>query len=155
MYEQMRREDRKIEEREMEEILKKAEYGILSTISEDMTPYAIPVNFVYIEKKIYFHCAKGVGHKLKNIKNKPHVCFTVVGETTVLEAQFAMLYESVVAFGTAKEVEVEKKEILKKILEKYSSSYMQEGMVYLEGTAEKAAVYEIEVEHMSGKARKK
>ena len=32
---------------------------------------------------------------------------------------------------------------------------MQEGMVYLEGAAEKTAVYEIEVEHMSGKARKK
>lgn len=155
MVEIMRRKEREIGEREIEEILKEAEYGILATVNEDKTPYAIPLNFVYMDKKIYFHCAKGVGHKLKNIQSEKQVCFTVVGKTEVLESQFSTKYESAVIFGIARETEEKREEVMKKLLEKYCLPYMQEGLAYMERALEKAAVYEIEIEYMSGKARKK
>lgn len=154
--EEMRRKDREIKEKEeIEAILENAEYGILATIKEDKTPYAIPINYIYHNGKIYFHCAKGVGHKVKNIQRESSVCFTVVGETKVLVSQFSMRYESVVIFGKAREMEDGKWEILEKILEKYSLPYMQEGLLYMESVYEKAAVYEIDIDTMTGKARRK
>lgn len=45
MQYEVRREDRKISEEEAMSILQKAEYGVLSTVSEDGTPYSIPLNF--------------------------------------------------------------------------------------------------------------
>lgn len=155
MFETMRRKEREISQQEIEEILEEAEYGILATVNENKTPYAIPLNFVYMDKKIYFHCAKEVGHKVKNMQSEKQVCFTVVGKTQVLESQFSTKYESAVIFGVARETEEKKEAALKKLLEKYCLPYMQEGLTYMERMAEKTAVYELEIEHMSGKARRK
>ena len=155
MFETMRRKEREISQQEIEEILEEAEYGILATVNENKTPYAIPLNFVYMDKKIYFHCAKEVGHKVKNMQSEKQVCFTVVGKTQVLESQFSTKYESAVIFGVARETKEKKEAALKKLLEKYCLPYMQEGLTYMERMAEKTAVYELEIEHMSGKARRK
>ena len=67
MKREMRRKDRMISEEECLKVLEEAEYGSLATISEDGTPYITPLNFVYTDGALYFHCAKDVGHKLDNI----------------------------------------------------------------------------------------
>lgn len=155
---EIRRKDRAIINMwEMEEILEKSEYGILSTVNEDGTPYAVPVSYVYYKGKIYFHCAKDVGHKVENIKNNNSICFTVVGKTQVLVSQFSTIYESVIASGRAENVESEelKAEVFKKILEKYCQAYIDEGLMYMERAGDKASVYEIDIESMTGKARRK
>lgn len=43
----MRRKDREIFGEEIEDILKKGEYGILSTVVMDGKPYAIPISYVW------------------------------------------------------------------------------------------------------------
>lgn len=64
MFYEMRRKDRLLTEKEAKEILSEGEYGVLSTIGEDGYPYGVPVNYVYLNDSIYFHCAADVGHKL-------------------------------------------------------------------------------------------
>ena len=67
MKKEMRRKEKAISADEIKDVLDNAEYGILSTISEDGTPYGTPLNFAYSDGAIYFHCACE-GHKLENIR---------------------------------------------------------------------------------------
>lgn len=156
MFPEMRRRDREISREEIDAILAKAEYGTLSTIGSNGFPYGVPLNFAFMDGAIYFHCALNVGCKVENIKNNPNVCFSVVGYTEPLPDKFATAYESVIIFGTAKEVEADiKKAALVKLIEKYSSDFMDAGLQYIDKLIDKTAVFEISVERATGKACKK
>lgn len=54
---EMRRKEKMISQEEVMEVLETAEYGVLSTVSGDGIPYGTPVNFVFMDGAIYFHCA--------------------------------------------------------------------------------------------------
>jgi len=151
---EMRRKDRKIDQAEATNLLTTCEYGILSTSDENNQPYGIPVNYVYQNDSIYFHCAKS-GHKLDNIKDSPTVSFCVVGKTKVLSSEFATEYESAVAFGIASEIQgTERNGALVAILEKYSPEYITQGMRYIEKNDNATTVIKIDINHMTGKARR-
>lgn len=148
----MRRKDREVTREEAEDILKKCEYGILSTCGEDGVPYGVPVNYAFVNGNIYFHCAKGAGHKLKNIGFSNKVCFTVVGDTKILPDKFSTKYESAVVFGRAYEVTGdEKREVLMYLIKKYSGGHVTEGEKYIKEAADLAGVYKIEPDSISGK----
>lgn len=61
---------------QIEQILAGTNIGRMATIGADGYPYITPVNFVYYQGKIYFHCAPE-GEKLDNIARDPRVCFQV------------------------------------------------------------------------------
>ncbi|WP_136806788.1 pyridoxamine 5'-phosphate oxidase family protein [Desulfosediminicola flagellatus] len=58
------------------EILRRCTVGRLATIGVDGYPYITPLNFVYSNGSIYFHCARK-GEKTDNILRNPKVCFEV------------------------------------------------------------------------------
>lgn len=154
MFYKMRRSDRELTKTEVDVILKNGEYGILSTIGVDGYPYGTPVNYVYEDNKIYFHCAM-TGHKLDNIQNSTKVSFTVVGKTEVLPEKFSTNYESAIVFGLAKKALDKKQYVLEKIIEKYAPEFQESGMCYIGKAINETAVYEIEIQCATGKARKK
>ena len=149
----MRRSDRKLPEDAAKEILTRGEYGVLSTVGEDGFPYGVPLSYAYDGEKIYFHCAAGVGHKIENLNFNSKACFTVVGKTQVLPAKFTTNYESAMAFGTVSPAE-NKLAALEKIREKYSPDFEIEGKKYAKASEMKAAVYELRIMKLTGKARK-
>lgn len=154
MFKEMRRKDREIELNEIVEILKRCEYGILSTMGENGYPYGVPVNYVYMDNAIYFHCAVQ-GQKLDNLRNNNKVSFCVVGETRVLPEQFSTKYESIIVFGKANEIyDNEKNAALLEIINKYSKEYVEKGKQYIKNANENVKVIKINIEHISGKARK-
>ena len=156
MFPKMRRSDRALLSDEVHEILETAKYGIMASIGANGYPYGVPISFVVMNGKIFFHCAADVGSKVENIRANPKVCFTVVGYTEPLPEKFVTIYESVIIFGTAKEAHSEsKKTALLKILAKYSSDHLESGRRYLEKLFDKTSVFEINIEHITGKARKK
>lgn len=149
----MRRIERQMNEMESLELLKKCDYGILSTCGEDNQPYGVPLSYVVIGKDIYFHCA-GVGTKLDNISVNDKVCFSVVGKTKVLQDQFSTEYESVIVFGHAiKLTEEEKYEPLMEFLKKYSPEFIKEGQLYIDKAKGKTTIIKIESYSLSGKHR--
>lgn len=154
MNHEVRRKDREISELEAIDILENSEYGVLATVGKDNIPYAIPLNYVLYNNKIYFHCAKNVGHKLENIKYFPTVCFTVVGKTQLLPDKFSTAYESVVVFGKATEI-FDKEKIAALIIEKYSPDFIKEGGLYIQKMIDKISIIEIEIEKITGKSRRK
>lgn len=112
---------------EMEEILRKAEVGRIA-LCDSLMPYVIPVNFLYHEGKIVFHCA-WKGKKLDLIKENPNCCFEVdefMGKTRDHYATRCNLdYDSVLAFGKARVENCEEKKmrLLQLFAEKYSEDY--------------------------------
>ena len=155
MKRKIRRADRAIPESEAQQILQAGEYGVLSTMSVDGQPYGVPVSYSYVGEVIYFHCAPE-GHKLENLSGNNKVSFCVVGRTQVLPDKFATNYESVIVFGTACEVTGSEKQTgLVEILKKYSPNFIDKGLRYIEGDGDKARVYKIVIESMTGKARRK
>ena len=95
----MRRKDREIFGEEIEDILKKGEYGILSTVGMDGKPYAVPISYAWKDGLIHLHCAANAGRKLDNISCNSNVCFVVIGDTEVQPEKFGTLYESVILTG--------------------------------------------------------
>ncbi len=150
----MRRTDREINQEEALDILKRAEYGVLSTISADNLPYGFPIHFCILSNSIYIHCANE-GHKIDNFTLNKNVSFCVVGDTCVLPEKFATQYESAIVSGSISEVfESEKLKALKGLLQKYSKNHFEKGLKYIAAAKEKTRVFKIVIETISGKARR-
>ena len=151
---EVRRTDREITPQESINILDTAEYGILSTVGNDGQPYGVPLSYVLKGDSIYFHCAIS-GHKLENIEHNAKVSFCVVGKTKVLPDKFGTEYESAVVFGRASEVNgTERHDALLWLLEKYCSDFIEEGKCYIEQKDKITKVFKIEIDRISGKARR-
>ena len=107
----MRRRHSEItEKREMIRILASTNVGRLATVDAQGYPYITPVNFVFQQGSVYFHCAPE-GEKLDNLARDPRVCFEVDVPLAYLEVGFNpqrnpcgthQLYHSVVIRGKAR-----------------------------------------------------
>ena len=73
---------------EMLRIMSTTNIGRMSTIDEEGYPYITPLNFVFHEGCVYFHCANK-GEKLDNLTRCPKVCFEVDVPLAYLEVDFA------------------------------------------------------------------
>jgi nitroimidazol reductase NimA-like FMN-containing flavoprotein (pyridoxamine 5'-phosphate oxidase superfamily) len=151
------------------EILEKSNYGILGLHGDEGYPYAVPVNYTYLDGKIYIHCALK-GHKLDAIRRNDKVSFTVVDHEEVLPDLFDTAYASVIVFGRARllvdgdKLDTDydetqnslKQRALKSILDKFSPDYLEEGNETLKKEWKLTQVIEITVEHITakGNARK-
>ncbi len=150
----MRRKDRLILNTEAFSILKKGEYGILSTVSPNNEPYGVPLNYCLIDDCIFFHCALE-GSKINNITNNPKVSFCVVGNTEVLPDKFSTRFESCIVQGYAYESFAdEKQKAIEGLIHKYSENFTSEGLKYIEKLRDKTRVFKITIDSITGKARK-
>ena len=148
---EIRRKDKEIGRDEAVNLLRTCAYGILSTADNDGQPYGVPLNYVYKDNCIYFHCALN-GHKIENIHENPKVSFCVVGDTNELPSEFSPSYVSAIAFGIASEVlGTERYNALIGLLEKFSPEFMDEGKKYIEKLDKATRVIRIEVQHIRGK----
>ena len=148
----MRRNDRLLPDSDAKEILKKGEYGILSTVSPDGGPYGVPLNYSYDGNVIYFHCARE-GRKVSNIEVNREVSFCVVGRTEVVPDKFTTKYESVIVSGEAHEVTGDEKHTgLLELVKKYSPGFVKEGAEVIEKAGARTRVYKIIAREITGKA---
>ena len=152
---ELRRKNLALTEEESIALLNEAEYGVLSTITENEKPYGVPLNFCIIDNCIYFHCAVE-GHKINNIKHNKSVSFCAVGNTEILPDKFGTKYESVIASGEVKEVfDMNKQIALEGLLHKYSPKFIEKGIKYIDGLGKQTRVFKITITKLTGKARKK
>lgn len=150
----IRRQDRAMQTSEAVRLLAAGEYGVLSTVGEDGQPYGVPLNYVYKNDAIYFHCAH-VGHKIDNLARNPRVAFCVVGPTQVMPAEFSTRYVCAMAFGVATEVQGDEwHDALTWLVEKYAPAFVAEGRNQITKKAQATKVVKIEIDHISGKARR-
>lgn len=155
MNRSMRRQDRQMIREAALELLKRGEYGVLSSVDDEGQPYGVPVNYVFDgSNSIYFHCAKE-GHKLDNLHTNPRVSFTIVGNHQIMDWKFSTAYESVIVFGLAEEVEGDEKYLgLKMIAQKFSPNYKDEFEKDIEKAMIPTVVIKIKILQITGKERK-
>ena len=152
---ELRRQDRSITQEEARAFLNKAEYGVLSTVTADGKPYGVPLSFCIIDQCLYFHCAVE-GQKLDNLEHNQSVSFCVVGNVELLPEQFGTKYQSVVVAGQAEEVFAsDKQTALEALVRKYSPQFVDKGLKYIDAMTQKARVFRISMNSVSGKARKR
>ncbi len=107
----MRRKHSEITDaKEMIRILTSTNIGRLATLDTEGYPYITPVNFVFHEGCVYFHCAPE-GEKLDNLARNSRVCFEVDVPLAYLQVDFNpernpcrthQLFHSVIIRGTAR-----------------------------------------------------
>ena len=156
MFREMRRFRQQLTREECEEILTSCSSGVLAVHGDDGYPYAVPLNYVYRDGRIYFHCAK-TGHKIDAIRSNNKVSFCVVSYEENVPEKFTTKYKSVIAFGKAYEI-TDKDEIYrvcKLIADKFSPDEPREKFE-AEMSREGAVVdiVSIDCDHISGKQAK-
>ena len=121
MFPAMRRSRQALSARESEEILQRASAGVLAVAGAEGYPYAVPLNFVYADGKLYFHSARE-GHKLDALRRCPKASFCVVDEDRVVPQEYTSYFRSVIAFGTVRELtdEAEKRAAIETLARKYA-----------------------------------
>ena len=115
-----RRPLQELSQTEVEHILQQANNGILSIRAKNGYPYGIPLNFGYMDNKLYFHCAL-TSQIITGIKENGLSCFTVVDQAINQPEKLSTAYRSVMAFGWCRLVEQpqEKLVALTALAEKY------------------------------------
>lgn len=153
MFRNVRKKINEISVIEAKELLKTSRRGVLALNGDDGYPYAIPVNYLYVEdsNQIIFHGSKA-GHKVDSLKRSDKICFTVYGNETIKDLNWAPYLESAVVFGRCHMVDdlEETKRLCKQFAMKY---YPTEAMVdeEVEISARAVGMYVIDIEHISGK----
>ena len=153
MFRPIRRKNKEISIDEAKALLAGERRGILAVNGDDGYPYAIPINFYYDEQanRIYFHGAL-VGHKAEAIQKDSKVCFTVYGNESIRDAEWAPYVQSAVAFGRC--VRIEDRELViervRRLAQKY---YPNDALIEeeIEQSGKAVQIYEITIEHLSGK----
>lgn len=153
MFREIRKKKNEIDIETTETLLQSGRRGVLAVNGDNGYPYAVPINYFYDRdaQKIYFHGARA-GHKADSLRSCDKVCFTVYGNETVKGESWAPFVQSAVVFGRCHLVEDSSKAIvlLKQFAMKY---YPNEQMVDEEiaHAGKVSSVFEIEIEHISGK----
>ncbi|MDO5571623.1 MAG: pyridoxamine 5'-phosphate oxidase family protein [Bacteroidales bacterium] len=151
----IRRQDRLLAEEDAIVLLKNGEYGVLSLITPEGFPYALPINFVWNNNNsIYLHCAPE-GRKLNCIKHNDSGCFTIVGSTNVISRKFTTSYSSIViqvkaVINLSKD---EKMDALKLFISKYSPNDVELGLKYTEKSFHRTEIIRLDILEMSGKSK--
>jgi len=155
MFKEMIKINKAMDDKDIFALLERGQEGTLATIGENGYPYCTTLNYVHYNDAIYFHCAP-VGQKLDNINFNNKVCFSIVDNIEVLSKTFTTKFESVIIFGKAENIEEEKekKAVLLKFIEKYSSDFMEEGKNYVDKAFSKANIIKISIDHITGKCKK-
>jgi len=161
--ETMRREACEIKDsKEMVRILASTNIGRLATVDVDGYPYITPVNFVFHEGCVYFHCAPE-GEKLDNLARSPRVCFEVDVPLAYLEVGFNpernpcrthQFYHCVIIRGTARVVDdgALKTTVLNALVAKHEGNRDFPAITPESAGYKTCRVVEIRPERMTGKS---
>ena len=151
MFRKMRRVQQQLSEQECVDVLASAPRGVLAVHGEDGYPYAFPMNYIYLDEKIYFHGAKA-GHKLDALASDNRVSFCVMDEGFRKNEEWALNIKSVVIFGCVKKIDSSREngEIVRQIgLKYYPTAEDVEKEIHKAGTH--VQILELSIDHMTGK----
>lgn len=151
MFREMRRSKQLLSMEDTAAVMNRCTNGVLACLGDEDYPYAVPLNYVYFNGKIYFHSAKA-GHKIDAIMKNPKVSFSVIDEDTIVSEKYTSFFRSVVAFGKTRIVEgVEWLEAFGALVEKYSGDQPEDAKRKEIAGCTKAFIIAIDIEHITGK----
>lgn len=151
MFRPMRRAGQALSAEEIDQALAQGTRGVLAVHGEDGYPYAFPMDFLYADGKLYFHCAK-VGHKLDALRADSRASFCVMDEGYRREGEWALNIKSVVLFGRVSTVDDPDRaeDIARRLGLKYHPT-PESVEKELEKAMDRVLILEMTVDHVTGK----
>lgn len=151
MFRKMRRFKQQISNEKCVEILTNEPRGVLALYGEDGYPYALPLDHLYFDGRLYFHCA-AEGHKIDAIKANPNASYCVMDKGFRRENEWALNINSVIVFGKITFVEDmgKKEKILRLLGNKYDPDPFDVERE-IEKHLQKVCILEMSIDHMTGK----
>lgn len=152
MFREMRRKHQALDRDECLRILRERENGVLALSGDDGYPYAVPLNYVYVNEKLYFHCA-AEGHKMDAIRSCDKASFCVIDADTVDQEAYTTNFRSVIVFGRVRivEDEGEKMRALMAIGNAFCPATPEKTAMEIQGAISRTGIIEMTPEHISGK----
>lgn len=147
----MRRKNRQLSNEECIDILTNEPRGVLALLGDYDYPYTVPMSHVFVDGKIYFHGAQ-TGHKNDAAKKYEKVSYCVVDRGVKAEDSWWYTFKSVVVFGkirilTDRDEKIEK---LTYLGDKFFPTH-EETMDEISRLLDRTEVFEITIDHMTGK----
>ena len=154
MFRKMRRIGQELSKEECEEILTNEPRGVLALLGDDDYPYALPMSHVSVDGKIYFHGAQE-GHKNDAVKKHSKASYCVMDKGVKAEDSWWYTFKSVIVFGKIKTLtdRDEKIDRLTYLGDKFFPTH-EETVDEINRLLDRTEVFEITIEHMSGKVVK-
>lgn len=154
MFNKMRRFKQELNSNEIERILQVNTSGVLAVIDGDGYPYTVPLSYVYVNGKIYFHCAKA-GHKIDAINNCNKATFCIIDKDDVQPEKYTTFYKSVIAFGKVEIVGGDEALFaIQQLGDKYYPDHDAELQKEIEKFKSAFLIIRFEIEHITGKQAK-
>ena len=152
MFRKMRRFKQLLPQENAIEILNRNTSGTLALSGDNDYPYAVPISYVYIDGKLYFHSAKE-GHKIDAIKKHNKASFCVVDQDLVVPEKYTTYFRSVIVFGKISIIEnIELINNFATVLAmKYSSNFKDGIKDEISSSINAMVIIELDIEHISGK----
>ncbi len=148
----MRRYKQQLSEEECVSVLEKEPRGVLAVLGEQGYPYAVPLDHLYRDGKLYFHGAR-VGHKLDAIRRCGKVSYCVMDEGYRREGEWALNIRSVIVFGRIRAMDYDEpgiEDILRALGNKYNPDPADVERE-LRAAIGRVQMLELSIEHMTGK----
>lgn len=149
----MRRKKQLLDSKECIDILNSENCGVLALLGDNDYPYSVPISYVYINNKIYFHGAKS-GHKIDAIKKHSKASFCVIHKNDIVAEEYTTYFRSVIAFGTIKIIEddAERMVALKSLAVKFHPQGTDnDHMAEINKFWNSVCMIEFNIEHLTGK----
>ena len=151
MFREMRRWKQALSEQACIEVLKQQPRGVMAVHGEDGYPYAFPMDYLYLDGKLYFHCAKE-GHKLDAIAADDKASFCVMDEGFRKEGDWALNIRSVIVFGKVRKLDdpSETLRLVRQLTLKYYPT-PEAAEEEIEKAFARVQMLELSIDHMTGK----
>jgi len=151
MFRKMRRYKQQIPEDECINLLKREKRGVLAVLGDDDYPYTVAMNHVYLDGKLYFHCARE-GHKIDAIEKCDKVSYCVMDEGVKIDDNWWYTFKNVVVFGRMSKVTDD--DLIDNVLymmgDKFNATaeYM---VAEMKSARDRVLILQLDIEHISGK----
>lgn len=152
MFREIRRKKQLLPEETAVEMLQRNTSGTLALLGDEDYPYAVPLSFIYLNGKLYFHSAKN-GHKIDAVRNYEKASFCVIDRDQIVPEKFTTHYRSVIAFGKVRLIEEveEMRSIATALAMKYSGDFAEQIPNEFKAYVNNLVIIEMTIEHMTAK----
>ena len=136
------------------QILERGSSGVLALMGDSGYPYAVPLNYVYDNSKLYFHSSKS-GHKIDAVRKYDKASFCVVDRDDIAPEEYTTYFRSVIAFGNIRILDDDNE--IRTALEKLAVKYYPNDEPsnrdrIICGSMGRMCIMELTVEHVTGKS---
>ena len=148
----MRRNGQQMSDDECIDILRNATSGTLAVLGDGGYPYAVPLSYVYVDGKLFFHSALS-GHKVDAIRNYDKASFCVIAQDNVQPQKYTTYYRSVIAFGRVHIIdnEEEKLQTARLLGYRYNPGDDESLQKEMEKGFSRMLMIRFDIEHLTGK----